>query len=391
MIDNKNKKKAVSSGDGNVMTMEEIEDRIRKMDGVTSDAAAELRPTGNSVEDDGATKDAKADVVGGTDDSTDLQSTEAKAKTAAPATPSAYEQVWKMLNPYKMPTGEELERERRRERREMAVRAIGDGLSALAGMAGAMAGGRNTVNHELSLSKKGMELRDKLLKERETMRDQYVKHALSAARVDAETARTKAMEAKAQQQADLARYKAENSIMLAQEKLALAKSKEEFDQKKDDALLALKERELDLRAEKDAGMLSVAKFNAETQRIKAQSDRIRAMKYQSGGSGRSGGSSGSGKAPKETATDWMYRIQDEDPDGYEEAVKGALGYYVNYPTSAQAGRIRSYYNNKINKPKTNKTSTTPRTRQSSTPPKGGNSGGGRGGNSSAKSQINIFK
>ena len=258
-----------------------------------------------------------------------------------------YDKILNILRGRGEQSAEEEERQRKRDHRDMLIRSIGDGISAIAGMAGSMAGAPNTVNHEMALTKSGLELRDKIRKEREERRDLYTRRALSAARIEAENRRTKSLAVKAQQQADLARFKAENAVEMAREKIAQAKSKEEFERQKSDALIALRERQLDIEAEYKAGMLSAAQKNAETQRINANANMIKAMKYQSGG-GRSGGRSGgsSGKDTKETATDWMYRTQDEDPEGYKAAVKGALGYNKPYLTAQEASRVRSWYNHK---------------------------------------------
>lgn len=46
----------------------------------------------------------------------------------------SYEEMFKMLNPYKPPTQEELEKERKKQRREQIFAAIGDGISALSNL-----------------------------------------------------------------------------------------------------------------------------------------------------------------------------------------------------------------------------------------------------------------
>ena len=46
----------------------------------------------------------------------------------------SYEEMFRLLNPYKPPTQEELEKERKKQRREQIFAAIGDGISALSNL-----------------------------------------------------------------------------------------------------------------------------------------------------------------------------------------------------------------------------------------------------------------
>ena len=313
----------------------------------------------------------------------ELTATREKAAAAAAGVDAddvdGYDKILNILGKNAELSAAEEEGQRKREKRDMLVRSIGDGISAIAGLVGSASGSPNTVNHEMSLTKAGTELRDKIRKEREERRDLYTRRALAAARVDAENRRTKSLSEKAQQQAELARYKAENSIEIAKKKLELAQSKQEFEEGQKEALLELKKRQLDIEAEWKAGMLSTNQYKAQTDRINAEANMIRAQRYQ-GGRSSSGGSSSSGG--KESASAWMYRIQDEDPEGYQEAAKGALGWAKPNPTSAEAGQIRERYNatqrRRAGSNQTNSTNPQP------TPPKpaGNGNNGNRGSNGS---------
>lgn len=321
-------KKKSSTDEGNVMTMDEINDKIAKMDGnesqpqkVETPAPAQNLSPVKSVSPQSALSPAQAAGV----------DTDADADADA----YGYGKILSVLRDSSEQSAKDEEKQRKRERRDMLVRSLGDGISAIAGLVGSVNGAPNTVNHERSLTKAGIELRDKIRKEREEKRDLYTRRALAAARIDAENKRTQSLAEKAKQSAELAKYKAEGAHEVAIRKLELAENKEEFEQKRKEALLQIKQQEADTDAEYKAGMLSVAEYNAETNRLRAQSDRIRAMKY-TGGSGGSGGS--------ESASEWMFRTQDEDPEGYREAVKGALGYEKPNPTSREAGQIRAWYN-----------------------------------------------
>lgn len=410
MTDDEKKKK--ESSPGYVMTMDEIEKKMKGMDeaqtplpnppqkggdGNNGGAEAAVIQQHTERKDDGGAaqpqhteKTATPATPQKVEDTTtpkvkdlnlgELTATRGKAAAAAAGVDAddvdGYDKILNILGKRDDLSAAEEERLRKRERRDMLVRSIGDGISAIAGLVGSASGSPNTVNHEMSLTKAGTELRDKIRKEREERRDLYTRRALAAARVDAENRRTKSLSEKAQQQAELARYKAENSIEMAKAKLELAKSKEEFEEGQKEALLELKRMQVEADAKHKAGMLSVAEYNAQTSRIRAESDRIRAQKYQGG----SGGGSARTRWDKESASAWMYRIQDEDPEGYQEAAKGALGWAKPNPTSAEAGQIRERYNatqrRRAGSNQTNSTNAQP------TPPKpaGNGNNGNRGSN-----------
>lgn len=335
MEDDEKLKNKLSPDEPYEMTMDEIEEKISRIDG-------DSRPQGDTT----SHNDISPLETGHIDDTTSLNADD-RAEAQSGKTwglgenHGGYGKILDILDKHQTQADEDDEKIRKRERRDMLIRAIGDGISAIAGLAGSAAGAPGTVNHEISLTKSGTELRDKIRKEREKRRELYTQRALAAARIEAQNRRTQSMEEKARQQAELQRYKAEGDIEIARQRLAMAQSKEEFEQNRKEALLELTRQKNEADAQYKTGMLSVAQYNAKTSRIRAESDRIRAAKYQSG-SAKGGADKGTG-TEKETAAEWMFRMQDEDPEGYREAAEGALGYYNPHPTSAQAGQIRSYY------------------------------------------------
>lgn len=97
-----------------------------------------------------------------------------------------YQQMFSKLNPYAPPTPEEVEKEKKRERREKIFSAIGDGVSALANLYFASQGAQNMYDPEHSMSKKVNDHWDKLRKERQDNAYKFSNAMLNAARLDEE-------------------------------------------------------------------------------------------------------------------------------------------------------------------------------------------------------------
>lgn len=98
----------------------------------------------------------------------------------------SYTEMFQKLNPYKPPTAEEVEKERKRERREKLFSAIGDGVSALANLYFASQGAPNMYDPKTSMSGKVKDHWDKLRKEREDNAYKFSSAMLNAARLDEE-------------------------------------------------------------------------------------------------------------------------------------------------------------------------------------------------------------
>lgn len=96
----------------------------------------------------------------------------------------SYEDMSRQLNPYKPPTQEELEKERKKQRREQIFAAIGDGISALSNLyfttqyAPNMYSGRNTASQRVK------DRWDKLAAERNANMTAYINGLMRARQAD---------------------------------------------------------------------------------------------------------------------------------------------------------------------------------------------------------------
>lgn len=95
-----------------------------------------------------------------------------------------YVEMFRQLNPYKPPTQEELEKERKKQRREQIFAAIGDGISALSNLyfttqyAPNMYSGRNTASQRVK------DRWDKLAAERDANMKAYIDGLMRARQAD---------------------------------------------------------------------------------------------------------------------------------------------------------------------------------------------------------------
>lgn len=105
------------------------------------------------------------------------------AKAAEPKRMS-YVEMFQQMSPYKPPTPEELEKERKREKREKVFAAIGDGIAALSNLYFTTKGAPNAFDPRNSLSEKARERWDKLNKEREENGRYYMQEAMKAQALD---------------------------------------------------------------------------------------------------------------------------------------------------------------------------------------------------------------
>lgn len=110
----------------------------------------------------------------------------APAKQVEPQQPKrlSYEDMFRQLNPYKPPTQEELEKERKKQRREQIFAAIGDGISALSNLyfttqyAPNMYSGRNTASQRVK------DRWDKLAADRNANMTAYINGLMRARQAD---------------------------------------------------------------------------------------------------------------------------------------------------------------------------------------------------------------
>lgn len=101
----------------------------------------------------------------------------------------SYVEMFQQMSPYKPPTKEELERERKKEKREKVFAAIGDGIAALSNLYFTTKGAPNAFDPKNSLVGKARERWEKLKKEREENARYYTQAYMQAMRNDEEADR----------------------------------------------------------------------------------------------------------------------------------------------------------------------------------------------------------
>ena len=99
-----------------------------------------------------------------------------------------YEELFKKLNPYTPPTAEELEKERKREKRAQIFAAIGDGITALSNLFFTTQYAPNMYDGKNTISQANKVRYDKLIKDREEKNTAYFNGLMRARQADAENA-----------------------------------------------------------------------------------------------------------------------------------------------------------------------------------------------------------
>ena len=102
----------------------------------------------------------------------------------APERKMSYVEMFRQMSPYKPPTAEELEKERKKEKRDKVFAAIGDGIAALSNLYFTTKGAPNAFDPRNSLSAKARERWEKLNKEREENARYYMQEAMKAQALD---------------------------------------------------------------------------------------------------------------------------------------------------------------------------------------------------------------
>lgn len=106
-------------------------------------------------------------------------------KTVEPAKASmSYEEMYKKLDPFRPLSQEDIEKEKKKRKREMLFSAIGDGISALSNLYFTTKGAPNMFNAEKSASKQTESKWDKLRNEREAQMQAYIRNMMSARQAD---------------------------------------------------------------------------------------------------------------------------------------------------------------------------------------------------------------
>ena len=99
-----------------------------------------------------------------------------------------YEDLFKKLNPYTPPTAEELEKERKREKRAQIIAAIGDGITALSNLFFTTQYAPNMYDGKNTISQANKVRYDKLIKDREEKNTAYFNGLMRARQADDENA-----------------------------------------------------------------------------------------------------------------------------------------------------------------------------------------------------------
>ena len=239
----------------------------------------------------------------------------------------SYVEMYKKLNPYQPPTQEELEKERKKEKREKMFAAIGDTISALSNLYFTTQYAPNMYKHENSQSDKVKSKWDKLREDRDAQMNAYIKNLMAAQQADDENAEN---ERKWQRQLDIDAYNQKKDADEFQYKKDRDKVKDEqwqknYDQKAEQFETnkgikkdAQKEAERSHRANeglKGAQIQEAKRHNSVTE---AQGAKRIAISRAKGVS-----SSGSGKGTKGSKQETI-RLHDGSVHTYSPDKKGAL-------------------------------------------------------------------
>lgn len=217
----------------------------------------------------------------------------------------SYKEMYQALNPYKPPTAEELEAQRKKEKRQKIFAALGDGISALANLYFTTQGAPNMYNPANSQQDVVKDRWDKIKQERDQNMKEYTEALMKAQALDDENADN---ERKWQRLLQIDKVNADKAKAEKERKDAIAEAqrlKYEAAANKDDKLATLYQQKSEAIA---AGLPYVAtKLQAEIDKLKASAgkdNRQGTSSWVSGKGGKSGGTSSwvSGKGGKSGGT-----------------------------------------------------------------------------------------
>lgn len=219
----------------------------------------------------------------------------------------SYEKLYKELNPYTPPTKEELEKEKKKQRRDEIFAAIGDGVMALSNLFFATKGAPNMYNGKNTMSERTRVRYDKLLKDREEKNTAYFTGMMKAKQADADNAhrerswqRQLGLDEKEQQ-----RYNDEIKHRNEREKIADDRYTSEWEFKKERAKIADEQWEKSFNESKRQHNQN---YNLGKKRISA-----------------AGGSKSKVNANKSRGRKFVFRNGEEEPIGiYENVWKGSM-------------------------------------------------------------------
>lgn len=209
----------------------------------------------------------------------------------------SYKEMYQALNPYKPPTAEELEKQRKKEKRQKIFAALGDGISALANLYFTTKGAPNMYNPNNSQQDVVKDRWDKLKQERDQHLKEYTEGLMKAQALDDENDDN---ERKWQRLLKIDKANADKAKADQERKDALAdaqRGKYEAAARKDDAMTAY------YKAKEDAlneGLpIDLALKKAQKAKEDAIADKNRRQGTSSWVSGKGGKGGGSGSGSKE--------------------------------------------------------------------------------------------
>lgn len=225
--------------------------------------------------------------------------------TPEPEKPMTYTEMYQRLNPFRPPTAEELEAEKKKERREQLFASIGDGISALSNLYYTTKGAPNAYDPSSSMSAKTKARWDKLRADRDAKMNAYISGIMASKQADdAAAAASRQWERQlGLDRAKAARDQFNDQLALLQEK----RDQEMHDLNKQLADNKIKQGEYDAKIKEIEVKYAEAKEKAELEakRAAAAVSRERAKKIRNGGSG-GGSSSGKSKTSKDNELDRAY-------------------------------------------------------------------------------------
>lgn len=198
--------------------------------------------------------------------------------------------MYQALNPYKPPTAEELEAQRKKEKRQKIFAALGDGISALANLYFTTQGAPNMYNPANSQQDVVKDRWDKIKQERDQHMKEYTEALMKAQALDDENADN---ERKWQRLLQIDKDNADKAKAEQERKDAIAEAqrlKYEAAANKDDKLATLYQQKSEAIA---AGLPYVAtKLQAEIDKLKASAGKDNRQGTSSSVSGKGGKSGG---------------------------------------------------------------------------------------------------
>lgn len=241
-----------------------------------------------------------------------------QAKQAEPEAENlSYTEMWSKLNPYEAPTPEQLEKERKKKKRDQIWSAVGDGISALSNLFFTTQGAPNMYTGQHTLSEAAENRWNKVEEDRKENAMNYFNGYIKAKMADDANARDKR-----NWEYRLGRDKVADALAAAKEKrdAEMAKLNADLAGHRIDAAKAdarRKKVEADYADALEQAKVDTEKARGEAQRAGASASKARAGYYNRGGSG------GNSKKPSLTINGETHYYDTE-----EDYVRAVM-YYAN--------------------------------------------------------------